>query len=77
MSKLIGHTENMLKTAPGPTGYAPEDFRLLCAWCREEMRPNQNSPGCGEPVPESHGICIPCAVKLGMPLERLLQRQVA
>lgn len=71
---VIGHTENMLKTAPGPSkGFAPEDFRILCAWCREEMRPNSPSSAVSGPVPESHGICVPCALRLGLPPERLQQ----
>jgi hypothetical protein len=63
----------MLKTAPGPAkGLAPEDFRILCAWCREEMRSSSStSSAASGPAPESHGICIPCALRLGMPPERL------
>ncbi len=67
----------MLKTAPGPKGFAPEDFRILCAWCREEMRSNSATPPSSGEVPESHGICIPCALRLGLPPERLPQLNVA
>ena len=47
----------------------PDHFRVLCAWCQSEIRPARIHLH-GTPPPESHGICTPCAVKLGMPAER-------
>lgn len=67
----------MLKPAPLPThdGLCPDHFRVLCAWCSTEIRAARiRLPHM--PPPESHGICVPCAVRLGMPLE-LYERQVA
>ncbi len=67
----------MLKPAPPPTydGLGPDHFRVLCAWCSTELRaPRIRLPHL--PVPESHGICVACAVRLGMPPE-LYNRQVA
>lgn len=45
-----------------------EDFRVLCAWCGTEIRKPLSRAV--TPPPESHGICVPCAVRLGMPAER-------
>lgn len=64
----------MLKTLPPPMSFAPEDFRLLCAWCKTELRPGRKGL---EAPPESHGICVPCAVRLGMPAEHYAQLNVA
>lgn len=52
-----------------------DHIRLLCAWCHIEMRAPRIRTA--QPAPESHGICVQCAVKLGMPADYFDQRQVA
>jgi hypothetical protein len=47
----------------------PEHFRVLCAWCSAEIRPARVRVHGHAPPPESHGICVPCALQLGMPAE--------
>lgn len=49
--------------------YIAADFRLICAWCNTIMRSPERH--CHDDVPESHGVCSCCAVKMGMP-EHLL-----
>ncbi|MCA9793198.1 MAG: hypothetical protein KC910_15420 [Candidatus Eremiobacteraeota bacterium] len=53
--------------------YRLEEFRVICAWCHSIIQ----SPKCarGE-VPESHGVCRGCAIKMGLPAH-LLDRQSA
>jgi hypothetical protein len=69
MAILRPQTEKMLKklSANKIRSYKPDDFRVLCAWCQHEIR----APRAGAPVPapESHGICVACALSLGMPPE--------
>lgn len=53
----------LLEAAEVPT-LTVEDFRLVCAWCDTEMRaPRRRS----ENPPESHGLCVDCAVRMGAP----------
>jgi hypothetical protein len=49
--------------------YTAADFRLICAWCNTIIRDAQSASY--EEVPESHGVCHCCAVKMGMPAELL------
>lgn len=51
--------------------YVTADLRLICAWCNTLMRAPQNEDSMEE-VPESHGICRCCAVKLGLPEDRIV-----
>ena len=66
---VVRQTEKMLKKLSHQKvrSYGPDDFRVLCAWCQKEIRaPRSGAP---VPAPESHGICVACAVALGMPAE--------
>ncbi len=49
--------------------YTVADMRLICAWCNTIMRSPERF--CHDEVPESHGVCQCCAVKMGMPPELL------
>jgi len=57
----------MLKTATAPTTWTHDYFRVLCAWCNYEIKAPKAF--CDTPPPESHGICVACAVNLGMPAD--------
>ncbi len=43
------------------------DFRMICAWCNTTIRGPERH--IHDEVPESHGVCNCCAVKMGMPEE--------
>ena len=77
MASLVVHTENMLKvsTATKPEAWSLEHFRVLCAWCNVELRAPLKRTR--KPAPESHGICVQCAVKMGMPADYFEHRNVA
>ena len=64
-----------MKTEIQAIHYNLADFRVLCAWCGCEIRAPKN-PSL-QPAPESHGVCVSCAVKLGMPEDYFTQRNVA
>jgi hypothetical protein len=48
--------------------FAKEDFRIICAWCNSEIRAPREASLEGD-APESHGVCRPCAINMGMPPE--------
>ena len=50
--------------------YSASDFRMICAWCDTEIRGPEKETQ--DEVPESHGVCRCCAVKMGMPEDRLV-----
>ena len=76
---LVRHTENMLKisTTPKTETWTLEHFRVLCAWCNVELRAPLKVASPCQPAPESHGICVQCALKMGMPADYFEQRNVA
>lgn len=50
--------------------YDALDFRLICAWCNQEMRAPRSAEA--KEVPESHGVCRDCAVSMGLPEDRVV-----
>ncbi len=67
---LVMHNKGMKNLC-----WTPDHFRVLCAWCNFELRAPLLPASQG--APESHGICVPCALKLGMPVEALQHRNAA
>jgi hypothetical protein len=53
-----------VSSGPGAAAVLAEilrpEFRVVCAWCEEELRP---APPGGKAAATSHGICPSCAAR--------------